>query len=179
MSIYFTSDQHFNHDKDFIWEQRGFKNVTEMNEALIGKWNEVITPWDTVFHLGDLCLGKIEDIEPILRRLNGEIHLVIGNHDTVNRIAFYKTVPQIKRIIDFTTVNHNGCHLALSHYPKDITKRKRHYSQEMYCVHGHIHTRDRFMSEYKFTYNVAVDAHELKPILIDDLVTDIRNHYIM
>ena len=34
-NIYFSSDTHFSHDRDFIWGARGFKNVTEMNEQIV------------------------------------------------------------------------------------------------------------------------------------------------
>ena len=32
--VYFTSDTHFNHDKAFIYESRGYKNRYEHNDAL-------------------------------------------------------------------------------------------------------------------------------------------------
>ena len=32
--IWFTSDLHFCHDRDFIYGPRGFKSVQEMNEAI-------------------------------------------------------------------------------------------------------------------------------------------------
>ena len=38
-NIFITSDLHFNHDKDFIWKERGFSNVNEMNEAIVKNWN--------------------------------------------------------------------------------------------------------------------------------------------
>lgn len=58
--IYFTSDWHIGHDKDFIWRPRGFNNVTEMNNTLIKNCNSVIQPEDTLFILGDLALGQQE-----------------------------------------------------------------------------------------------------------------------
>ena len=30
--LFFTSDWHFNHDREFVWKQRGFSSVDEMNE---------------------------------------------------------------------------------------------------------------------------------------------------
>ena len=46
--IYFTSDLHLNHDRDFIYVPRGFNSVHEMNEAIIYNWNNNITEGDTV-----------------------------------------------------------------------------------------------------------------------------------
>lgn len=31
-NIWVISDTHFNHNKDFIYQPRGFKNVQDMNE---------------------------------------------------------------------------------------------------------------------------------------------------
>ena len=38
---WFTSDWHFCHDRAFIYEPRGFKNVYEMNETIIKNHNNV------------------------------------------------------------------------------------------------------------------------------------------
>lgn len=46
--IFFTSDLHFNHDREFVWGDRGFKIVEEMNEAIVLNWNSVIDEDDTV-----------------------------------------------------------------------------------------------------------------------------------
>ena len=55
--VFFTSDTHFNHDKEFIYGSRGYKDRYEHNDALIAKINEVVRPQDTLIHLGDFCLN--------------------------------------------------------------------------------------------------------------------------
>ena len=57
MSIFVTSDLHFCHDRDFLYEPRGFKSVHEMNEAIVKNWNSIIQPEDDVYVLGDLMLN--------------------------------------------------------------------------------------------------------------------------
>lgn len=54
--IWFTSDWHIGHDKEFLWRPRGFQNVEEMNETLLKNCNEVVEPLDTLYILGDLAL---------------------------------------------------------------------------------------------------------------------------
>ena len=49
--IWFTSDLHFNHDKDFIWGARGYSSVNEMNRIQIEKFNSVV---ERYYHY--LCL---------------------------------------------------------------------------------------------------------------------------
>ena len=55
-----------------------------MNEVMITNWNNAINKDDTVFHLGDFCLGGAAEWTKILDRLNGKIYLIMGNHDLKN-----------------------------------------------------------------------------------------------
>ena len=79
-NIYFTSDTHFGHASILNFCKRPFKDVDEMNEELIKRWNEVISKEDTVFHLGDFAFGGVEIWNKTLPRLNGHIVLILGNH---------------------------------------------------------------------------------------------------
>ena len=83
--IFFTSDTHFCHDRDFVVGPRGYNSVDEMNEDLIRKWNETVRPTDTVIHLGDFILGAGKDsdkrFKEIIHRLNGNIIYLWGNHN--------------------------------------------------------------------------------------------------
>ena len=89
MAIYLTSDWHFCHDQPFIYEPRGFKNIDEMNEAIIAKHNSIVSPEDDVIVLGDLMLNDTEKGIECVNRLNGNLHIVYGNHDTPKRIQEY------------------------------------------------------------------------------------------
>ena len=89
--IYFISDTHFNHDREFVYGPRGFKSIEEMNETLIKNWNETVTPDDQIYVLGDFFLGTDEEfIRHTLWRLNGQIYLIYGNHDTPAKIKLYE-----------------------------------------------------------------------------------------
>ena len=81
---FFTSDTHFNHANIISFCNRPFKDVEQMNEVMIANWNHVIGKDDSVFHLGDFCLGGAAEWTKILDRLNGKIYLIMGNHDLKN-----------------------------------------------------------------------------------------------
>lgn len=81
MTTFYTSDTHFGHERILELCERPFSDVTRMNEALIERWNNVVQPEDTVYHLGDVALGKIAESLPLISRLNGYKILVLGNHD--------------------------------------------------------------------------------------------------
>lgn len=52
-----------------------------MNAEMIRRWNSVVGPSDTVYHLGDFALGPKELWHEYRTRLNGRIIFVVGNHD--------------------------------------------------------------------------------------------------
>jgi len=83
--IWFTSDTHFNHENIVKYSNRPFTDLGEMTEVLVKNWNEVVEKGDTVYHLGDFALsyGKqsVDVIDKLLSRLNGQKHLIKGNHD--------------------------------------------------------------------------------------------------
>ena len=55
--VWFTSDLHLGHNKPFLYEPRGFKNIQEHDNAIIENWNKIIRPNDKVYVLGDLMLN--------------------------------------------------------------------------------------------------------------------------
>jgi calcineurin-like phosphoesterase family protein len=81
MTTFFTSDTHFGHARIIELSNRPFKSVQEMNEIIVHNWNALVRPDDTVYHLGDVALGPIEDSLKYISRLNGNITLIVGNHD--------------------------------------------------------------------------------------------------
>src|SRR5262249_3551662 len=82
-TIFFTADTHFGH-KLMLADgpcARPWTTVEEMNEGLIENWNRRVGPRDRVYHLGDVSFMNSGKTIEVLRRLNGFIHLVRGNHD--------------------------------------------------------------------------------------------------
>jgi calcineurin-like phosphoesterase family protein len=91
--IYFTSDLHLNHDRDFIYGVRGFKSIDEMNEAIIKNWNKTVNDSDTVCILGDIMLGDNKESIELFNKLKGQKFIVLGNHDTSDRAKIYAKAP--------------------------------------------------------------------------------------
>jgi len=83
--IFFTSDEHYNHVNVLSFTARPFSSMEDMIEGLIARNNEVVTPEDTVIHLGDFLMGYEKHIHlpKILPRLTGKHYLVTGNHDPI------------------------------------------------------------------------------------------------
>ena len=82
MAKLYISDMHFFHDNlNHRRDRRGFKNAEELNAHMIRQWNSRVTDKDEVFLLGDFSAGYCIGTTHILEKLNGKLHLILGNHD--------------------------------------------------------------------------------------------------
>lgn len=171
-NIYLTSDTHFNHSNiiEYCPKSRShFSSVEEMNETIITNWNRIISPDDVVYHLGDLCMGKTQDIVPLVSRLNGKITLLRGNHDHSKRRKDYEKCGIIIKDIDY--ISYKGKYFILSHIPIGNPECMSHLigeNAEIWNLHGHTHQYDYF-STTPNTFHVGVDSNDMKPITLDQV----------
>lgn len=170
--IYLTSDCHFNHDKEFIWKARGFNDVHEMNAEIIKRWNETVTDEDTIYILGDAMMGKLEDSVECLKQLKGNIRIILGNHDTNNRIEKYKEmgIP----VACAENLKYNGYTFFLCHYPT-LTGNgdaDRPIKARVINLYGHTHQASTF-EDSPILYHVGVDSHDCRPVSIDQIIQEI------
>ena len=179
--IFFTSDTHFCHDKKFLYEPRGFKSIEEMNEAIVENWNKVVKPHDTVYHLGDTMLNDNEKGIEYFKRLNGEIFLIWGNHDTFARQDAFGMEPYLQVIGGWYSwlIKYGKTKLYLSHYPTlTACFDDKKFSKHVINLHGHTHQQKNFISPVNpFIYHVGLDSHNCTPVHIDEVMTDIRQRW--
>lgn len=175
--IYFSSDLHLNHNKLFIYEPRGFKNIYEMNNTIIKNFNSIITWEDDLYLLGDNFLGELESGISLFNQLPGKIHLIWGNHDTDNRKEVMSKCHNVVETIGYAgMIKYNKYHFYISHFPTYTTNfddYKKPLKQRTLCLAGHTHSRELF--EPCGSYNVAVDAHSCFPVSIDKIINDFNN----
>lgn len=177
--IFFTSDLHFNHDREFIWGPRGFKSIDEMNEGLISNWNETVKKNDIIYVLGDFFLGTdINYIHKTLGRLNGEIHIIYGNHDTPSKIRCYWADPLVNCEGWAHMITHDKRQFYISHFPTLTATLTSDPKRAIINLFGHTHSKEKFYEGRPYMYNVAVDAHNNRPVSIDEIVRDIDNEII-
>lgn len=121
-SVFFTADTHFNHVNILKYcppRGQAWSSVNEMNEGIINNWNSVVPENGTVYHLGDFGFGNPDSIVPILERLNGNITLIVGNHDRqicrnldIFRPLFDRIISKKRFYEDF-----DGIRISMSHKP--------------------------------------------------------------
>ena len=183
--IYFVSDLHLSHNKTFLFQPRGFNSITEMNEAIVERWNKVVKPDDIVYNLGDMALNDTNTALSYLHRLNGKQYWILGNHDTLTKIQMIcKCCDNIELIgseqCSFAYVlKYNKVSLYLSHYPT-LTANfdDKKFTQHVINLHGHTHQQSHWLQlTNPFMYHVGVDSHNCTPVHIDEILSDIRNKW--
>ena len=167
--VFFTSDTHFGHSNIIKYCQRPFNSAEHMDEVLINNWNEVVSPQDIVFHLGDFCFGSDKEWIKILQRLNGTKYLILGNHD-LKKIAnsnqikdyFADINMQMRVVVDKQK-------MLLNHYP--FLCFEGGY-QNVWQLFGHVHSskhstgldKERLVHLFPTQYDVGVDNNNYRPV---------------
>lgn len=179
--IWLTSDWHFNHDREFIWGARGFYNIQEMNEAIVARHNSKVRPGDTVYVLGDCALGGgelhiLEANKKLIESLNGNIHIVRGNHDTDRRVVMYESCKNVVGPILYADMLHyKGYHFYLSHFPTLTGNLEKESLKQCTCnLFGHTHQTTNFYMDMPFMYHVGCDSQNCHPILLDDIIEEMK-----
>jgi calcineurin-like phosphoesterase family protein len=159
MTNYFTSDSHFGHENVIRYCNRPFANADEMDEAMIERWNAIVKPNDTVYHLGDFAMGK-NAAPNILRRLNGTKHLIWGNHDSnqTRKLDLWASSQYALEIKEADKL------IVLCHYSMRVWN-KSHYGSLM--LYGHSHGS---MEGNDQSLDVGVDCWNFEPITLEQIL---------
>ena len=168
MTLYFTADQHFGHRNIIEYCGRPFDDEIEMDRTMINRWNDVVGPEDTVYHLGDFCMPKKRDCKKVLSYLNGKKVLIRGNHD-----LHVKAMLEIgfDEVYDYKVLKigrqRPGFIISMCHYPNvdidDLLKK----GMNVIFICGHVHEKWKFKGHY---INVGVDQWDFKPISLKTLM---------
>ncbi|MFG5384417.1 hypothetical protein [Yoonia sp. R2-816] len=152
MTDFVTGCTHFGHANIIRLANRPFADVDEMDRTLIANWNAVVRPRDTVYHLGDFAFRGGPD-EEYLKRLNGRIIRLQGNHDPNGWGA------------DYMRVKCHKTRAVLFHYP--IEEWDGWYRG---AVHLHCHTHKPEFVSGERRGNVGVDATGFAPMKLEEAV---------
>ena len=156
--LFFTSDTHFGHKNIIKYCDRPFESVEEMNETLIKNWNDTVPPDGIVIHMGDFAMGysKLQEIESIVKRLNGQIHLTLGNHDTLEFLKGFTSIQEILRVKVADDEIGGIINIICNHYPQVVWDGKHRGYWHLY---GHVHGIDlQYALKATMSMDVGVDA---------------------
>lgn len=164
--VFWISDTHLNHNREFVYAARGFKSSKEHTDFLINKINEIVRPNDILMHAGDFCLNTDENgFNELLARINCEnIYMTFGNHNNpvwkiykrevekvclkINEeITFQETFCSNLEIYPFryknlvflgnyAEISVDGQYFVMAHYPLYVWNYMKD-GAKMICGHSH------------------------------------------
>jgi calcineurin-like phosphoesterase family protein len=163
--IFVTSDTHFFHKNILKYQpnERPFEDVYEMNRELIKRWNEVVSPEDEIWHLGDFAFAGKKKVLDILSQLNGKKYYIFGNHDGVMNSPEVKE--HFKWMGKYKRVNWCGRSVVLFHYPIHVWDKMAHGSYHLY---GHTHCQIPHLYHGR-SMDVGVDGNDCYPWNVKDI----------
>ena len=181
--IFFTSDNHFGHEKVIQFDGRPFSSVEEMDTEMIRRWNAKVGKGDLVYVLGDMIWKTSSDEAPnLIKSLNGQIILIKGNHDRFLHNAKAKNaLAGIKDYDDICVTLEDGTkrRCILSHY--FIPMYNGHRYQAIH-LHGHSHFTEEADIEIDIAerlnkqgfqteiYNVGCMYWNYEPVTLDEII---------
>lgn len=129
-----------------------------MHNDIIKKHNEVVPKDGVVYHLGDFAFvrkDQLSKITGILDQMNGQHHLILGNHDEGKPFTYvnmgFASVHTALYVEEFLLMHDPAMAVAVDD------------KQKVLC--GHLHELTTFVNPH--ILNVGVDVWEFKPISID------------
>ena len=159
--IYFTSDLHFGHENVIRFDNRPFENAEEMDEELIRRWNNKVGIGDLVYVLGDFIWKTRNGVAAdLIKRLNGQIILIKGNHDRfLHNVEAKKALAGVKDYDDIAIELEDGStkRCILSHYFIPLYNGRRYGGIHL---HGHSHTTQEAYLEKRIAQMMAEEGYE-------------------
>lgn len=116
MEVYFTGNQQFGRPNAIKEFSRPFENLDEMHESLVESWNSTVNKEDVVYVLGNFAWDPTT-AEDMLKKLNGTIVIVPGEHDhAVLDLQKRKVLPKNCGVVEplFST---SAEKIAISYWP--------------------------------------------------------------
>ena len=168
-NIWFTADLHLLHPNVVDHCSRPISKEFH-DEWLIDRINSRVSKRDTLYILGDVSMANRESTERLMGRINGNKHLILGNHDTnLKNSKVFESVSQIKKIKPKLLDNHK-IFIILCHYPiaswEDKVKGSYHF-------YGHTHGR---FNNSGLSWDVGVDKNNYFPLELNQVIELIKHN---
>lgn len=155
--VFLTADTHFGHETILKLEKRPFADIDIMDKEIIKNWNSVVTPKDTVFHLGDVSFRNKQQTTEIIHKLNGRKILICGNHDLSRSNSWWLDVG-FNEVYRYPIVYNEFC--ILGHKPPSYYNDATAY----FYAFGHVHTSEMYRTLTKQTACVCTERWDYKPV---------------
>ena len=191
-NIWFVSDLHLGHNRDFILKPRGYATVEEAYQHTFQMMHQYIGPDDIVFNLGDMVIGAKERTMEYANRLVNfpckAQYFIWGNHNAGAKALYDDCRQQLGLLADdvdicplnipgtpFTFIGDranitiNGVNCVLDHFPLASWEGM----SDSYMLHGHCH---RNMKDDKALRRLDLSWEWMKrPVNWDEIHTELKD----
>ena len=106
--------------------------------------------------------------------MNGLLYIVVGNHDTDNRINAYRQLINVFDIQYGYRMNYKHLSLWFSHYP--MIMKNFEDPKPTWNISGHTHAQQPFVNGQYNICCIGLDAWNNKPVLLDDAISSIKQY---
>jgi calcineurin-like phosphoesterase family protein len=156
-----------------------------MNDRLVEGINASVGQDDILFHLGDWSFGGFDSIRQFRDRLVCKnIHLILGNHDqhiARNKDDVQEIFSSVHNVLDLIvkwnvgTQFQDEAKFMLMHFP---IASWDNLARGVIHLHGHVHLPPHRRIGPGKMMDVGVDGNGLNPIILNDVLTLMKNQPI-
>jgi calcineurin-like phosphoesterase family protein len=164
-NIWIISDTHFFHENIGRYCNR----PENWQELIIKNWNDLISPDETVLHLGDFSFGKRSNFDLLIEQLHGKIILIRGNHDRLGRVRYESRGVTIVNEPIYVKLDEKA-KIIFSHWPVVPL------DDGLINIHGHIHNsppppEGSVLGSNHI--NMSVEVRDYRPWRLKDIISGI------
>ncbi|HSI87121.1 MAG: metallophosphoesterase [Candidatus Methylacidiphilales bacterium] len=144
------------------------ETLSRMNEELVRRWNAKVPPDGEVYVIGDFAMCKdIRQAQAWLKRLNGTVYLIWGNHDPRHIASAFRKCWEVLMIEVMDQP------IWLSHYAHRNWPASHHGAWHLY---GHDHARLPQLNNFSMDAGVDNQDAGYAPFSFRDLQAYFRKH---
>ena len=145
MTIYFVSDTHFGHQKEFLYKKRGFATIEEHDKVVFENIMAVASQDNTLWNLGDTYMNELSSENrnrlATIASSFGRANIVPGNHDTPTKM---KVLMELGFTV-YSGGNEFKGDCVISHIPVHTCQLESDYNDSgegrfKFNLHGHLHS---------------------------------------
>lgn len=134
--IYFASDFHIDHTKDFIWKPRGFSDWKSHTDFILAALRSLQSD-DLLIYLGDFALNTSDErVAKLLNEIPCETYFLAGNHPSGVKQAYQKAKTDFLSFYNF----HTNAEILPLHIAPNVIYMGDHFlisidGRKFYCNH--------------------------------------------
>ena len=165
--IWFSADFHLSHKNIIKYCNRPFRNIEEMDYAILENLKSKTKPKDILYYLGDLTFHESVAVEFFEMFKHLEIHYITGNHD--NQKVLKIVEEYCISVSPLKDIKIQEQSITLCHYAMRVWNKSHFNSWQLY---GHSHA---ILEPVGKQYDVGVDNNNFFPVSFDELIEIMNN----